>query len=285
MNLTARDTQILYAVGVLAPVRAEEIGQLLFPTSSEAERARRSTVRARLLKLAKTGHLTILRPPLVSEANRYALTAKGRALVVDASGADKGELKVMTVIGRTNLVHHDMITMARVALVLACREHPHVLLHAFHTERELRREARTAASRVIPDAIAVLAHKGDGSTVSWAIEADTGTERHAVWRMKLRAYLTLRAAGALRGHDRWGVAVIVPGEKRAQTILRVARGESCERFVIVATADEVREYGALGRAWRLASGTRTSLASPLVGEDTEPHSVPREARTNEASEE
>jgi hypothetical protein len=257
VRFVPRDIQILYALGLLGPTLAEIIGRLLFPTTSEAEEERRATTRARLSKLAEAGFVSILRPNGVTSPNLYALTARGRELVVSETDADPARLRVMTKLGRTNIVHHSMIVSLRVSLVLACRLQPETVLQAFHSERELRGRAQASSSPVVPDALVILARAS--RRLAWAIEADTGTERHSVWKRKLTAYRERRAQGTFFDEPDWGLAILVPTERRARSIFRAIESENAGGFAVVGVEAALQEQGPLSSVWRTHGGGAIGL--------------------------
>lgn len=221
-RLKPRDVDVLFALAKMRLLKTSAISDLFFSAKGTAQK--------RLRKLFDAGLVRAVVTDLASE-NRYALTALGHALVVEAMGdeAVPALLPVPRVDGR-RLTHLDLLNGLRIVLARAAPSEG-LTLERFQPEWELRAEDPHAA--IVPDAIFTIT---DGRrAVTLALEVDVGTEPPHVVLRKLDRYASAR----IQRRPVFGVQnlvplIFVPSPRRARSIARAVRRDHPEIAIAVA---------------------------------------------------
>jgi hypothetical protein len=126
---------------------------------------------------------------------------------------------------------------------------------------------------VVPDRLFSLAM--ESMRRNYALEIDRGTEpvnakslNRTSWRRKLMGYFHMWRNSLHT--TQWGmkafrVLVVAPSEKRIANMMRVQQdvtGGSAAGLVLYSLLTDIATHGALGAAWRTASGERVALHEP-----------------------
>ena len=249
-RVTARDLEMLHAVGRMRVATTGQVARLFFRHASAATR--------RIAKLFALG-LVIVACVDLNRENLVALTRKGLALLV-AEGAAEGELHLMRRIERHDR-HLEAINDLRVGLVIAARARPVARLDTFLADHDLRRTLGRAATHApyIPDALVRL-ELGSSKTVHIVWEVDLGSEWSAHLRDKIARVHDLAHSGEpLYGLPfPWRPVFLVADGKRAQQIARL---------VVDAGGGDFWAIGLLATVSADPFGAVYALARDLAGGD------------------
>jgi hypothetical protein len=242
VQVTARDREILFAVGRTGQATSAQICRLHFGDPSTAARRLAKLVAMRLLDV----HM-----PSVNAPNVFTLGAKGVELLED----DDIDMSLVhrSRVGRNLDVHLQMLNDVRVELVLGARKFPEVTITGFHPDLDLRRAAGSTPPAYIPDAIAEL--ELPHGPLALVVEVDTGSEGRSVFAPKATSTVSLwqrgeRCWGAPAGT--WRPAVFVPTQGRAKALARAIVERGGGALWLVAEMPRVREVGIFGAVFSTA---------------------------------
>lgn len=221
-QLRSRDVDILLALAKMRLLRTSDIARLFFSATGTAQK--------RLRRLFDAGLVRAFVPELAAE-NRYALTALGHALLVEAAGDDDVPPLLPTPrVDSRRLTHLDMLNGFRIVLA---RSAPDLgaSLNRFRPEWELRAEDPHAA--IVPDALLTLDEFGKRYVV--ALEVDVGTESPQLVLKKLERYAAARIQRrAIFGVSQVAPLILVQTTRRARAIARIAKTSHPEIAIGVA---------------------------------------------------
>ena len=266
-----RDLQVVYAVGRMGTVTIADTFQLWYGSPHTARVGFGRLVRLGLLR-------SFPRTDPLSPA-WFTLTPKGLEWTAEQAGCDESELRAFAGIRRINLPALSMRNRFWTSLVLACRRLPSVHLGSFRPEWELR-SLRSDSVPVVPDAVVTLvgAEATGERECAWALEADGGTERSAVWKGKASRYAELRTTGRLYGVADWRLLAIVPSSRRARSVAIAVTAGGAGAFSFVGVAgrlDEGRAFdGALWPCLELARLPALAPAASLIDRFGKPINEP-----------
>lgn len=257
-----RDLQIAYTVGRMGLATAADAGPLFYGSHN--------TARSGFARLVTLGVLRTFPRTNPASPLWYALSPEAAEWVAAESGAAPGELRVVSGIRRLNLAALGARNRLWVSVVLAARASATVEVVRVAPEWELRR-ARSPGVGIVPDALFVLAARGQSSDVepcASMVELDSGAERLAVWVAKAAAYRDLRSRGPLYGASRWHILAVVPTSRRGRTVAEAVVAGGAAMFTWIGVAGALERGHAfepvLARADALASlgeaAARASLA-------------------------
>ena len=243
-TLTARDVEILYAMGVCGVLRTRDIKRLFFGSQG--------TANDRLNKL-KCKAFVEAHVRCLSEDNYYTLTGKGRDVVVEHLGLDPDALKVVKRLP-AKLGHLLAITDVRLHIAIACRTGGYDLV-SFETDADLAVARHAQLLDLIPDAKVTVRSKTTGELITFFLEADLGSESVTfLVRHKLTTYARHAALStSLYGVINPLVALVVPGLRRARNIARALSDARVETRVVFSLFSLLTETNVLAAAYALPS--------------------------------
>lgn len=213
--VTARDEEILHAIGRMKLAQTRQLTALFFGDRSVAAR--------RLRKLAALRLVQAFAPRLQGD-NLYALTERGRERLIDA-GVPAEDLHAARRVTEADPRHLVAINNVRVALVQMTRDVLGVRLDLFRADWDLRRVAGLALPEYVPDALVKFTTATGEARI--ALEVDLMTETAAQFRRKAR----LTVAMARAAQPCWGLApgwrsvVLTTSPRRLQTLARAVAEE------------------------------------------------------------
>lgn len=242
LRVTPRDLAILYTVGKFGVARTTDLRRLFFGSPD--------TANDRLRKLFVAGLLACHVPDLARD-NHYALSAKGRDLLVAERGIDPAEVTMVRRLS-AKTGHIVAVNEVRVHFVLACRGGGHRLA-AFRDDRELARLAR-GQSALVPDALVELEHRRSAQRTVLSLELDLATENIGTLLDKLRRYAEAAARReAIHGALAPRVLVVLPSARRLANLAHALVARGLDGGVRLAERNALDETNVLGPAWRRPS--------------------------------
>jgi hypothetical protein len=237
---TERDFDILKAVNNCRYLRASQIKRVVFPENKDLQATRR-----RLKYLFHNGYLDRLEPIMPrgtgSGEIAYFLDRKGAELL-----ESEGE-KIYSY-AQNNKVKHQFLNHALdlsefwINISLSLKDHPHVFLHRFTFDYELKTYAQKETGRkiyklfdevihpvnrkryvVYPDALIILKGKGEYHNFQrlYFLEIDRGTERLDIVRDKVIGYNIYKRENLFKKYgnfEDFKVLIQTNSEKRAQNM-------------------------------------------------------------------
>jgi hypothetical protein len=276
IGLTARDREILTAIGLHGYLTLEVIDLAFFPSSRPDDR---SSTRAyhRLHQFWLWGFVERIELPVsrVIGGRRpflYTLSQRGLRLL-DTRAISHDAPPHRRRLDRTSelFVEHSLTVAAVWANVLALIHPRPITLGGWVADRDLRaRQLRVtdpAGGRwlpFLPDAYFEL-HYATGRVQCCLLEVDLGTHALKVMRRKLRAFELFLAEGlfARTWHrDDFEVLVVAPSEKRLQTITNMARqvvDPTRWDAYLFATRDVLKRSRFADAEWRCLDGSTYGL--------------------------
>ena len=241
--VTARDREVLFAIGLMAMATTDQIRRLFFGDASTASRRLAKLVALRLLD----AHVS-----LTNAQNIFTLTRKALGLL-EANDMDMTLLHQARV-GRSIDSHLLMMNELRVQFVLGVRKNPGVDLRSFSADLDLRRQAGSSPPSYVPDAIVDLLLP-TGRLVL-IVEVDTSTEATSVFAKKVAQTIDLwSAAEACWGAGRgiWRPVAVVPGAGRARALARAIVKQGGGDLWLLAEAQNICTRGIFGSVFAAAS--------------------------------
>lgn len=255
-RLTARDLQILRAVGRLVYASTELLRQLFFGDASTCSR--------RLAKLVALLHLAV-RAPRIDGPNVFRLTQRGLDLLV-REGFPAEELHLGRRQQHDHLRHTLLGNDLRVRLVTAVRADARFTIERLLSDADLRRLAATdgASPSYIPDLLARLATPH--GPIGLVVEADTGSENVSYFlEHKVRPLQALRLARKpVWGLSPWRPIVLVPDARRLRSLARAIVDAGGGDFWLGTTLDVLRERSALGEAFATFAEIQSVGRGPIA---------------------
>jgi len=233
---------------------------------------RPTTARLYIASLARRGILDAFPRRTPSEPHVYRISERGLEWLVDEVGCDRAELwRPAAMRRRLNVAQVRAVNRFWCSLAAAATKHPHVRLHRFMPERQLRR-TKSSSCPVVPDAMAMLrlAHDDTAparSPVVVTLEQDSGYERLKVWTEKTHGYLRAKRSSTFYGCSSRNlvVLVVVPSRRRAANVARTVAAAGGGAFVYVGLARDLEGGRALDApVWNAAKLT----TDPLVKADS-----------------
>jgi len=233
---------------------------------------RPNTARFYVASLARRGILDAFPRRNPSDPHVYRISERGLEWLADEVGCDRAELWRPTTIRRQlNVMQVRAVNRFWCSLAAAAAKHPHIRLHRFVPERQLRR-MKVPSCPVVPDAMAVLRPAADGGTdavagslVVVALEQDSGYERLKVWTEKTHGYLRAKRSTSFYGYRARDLVLlaVVPSRRRAVNVARAVAAAGGGSFAYLGVAAELEGGRALDAAlWRAASLGMDPHASP-----------------------
>lgn len=211
-RVTARDHDLLRAVGRMKAATTDQLRALFFGDPSTASRRLAKLVALKLLAVAVAD---------MNSPNVYVLGEAGRELLVDV-GIDAEDLHVARSVPRID-PHLRWLNDLRVALTVASRSRADVSVPLFLADHDLRRA--DGASAYIPDALVAIEEDG-AEPVRLVVEVDLGGERARQFSAKIETTVALARAG----RPVWGLPypwrplVLAPSSARLKVLCgQVAR--------------------------------------------------------------
>lgn len=240
-RLTARDLQLLRAVGRLVYATTEMLALLFFGGLSTCSR--------RMAKLVALLHLAV-RVPRRDGPNIYRLTKRGHDLLA-AEGFDPDELHLGSRQQYDDLRHTLLGNELRVRLVVAVRARPEVTIERLFSDADLRRVAglEGTAPPYIPDLLVRLATQR--GPVGLVVEADTGSESVPYFiAHKIRPLHALHLTRQpVWGLTPWRPVVIVPDARRLRALAEAVVKHGDGTLWLGTELGVLRDRGALGAAF------------------------------------
>ena len=259
MRLTARDRQVLLAVGAYRVLRRDQIQQLFFPS--------RNTANERLKRLYQHGFLERHWLPVAwgqgTGQALYTLTTAGQRLIGRQGGIVPEHLPRRTLRRGSDLflAHALDVNQVRIAVTLAV-QHLGYTVEQWLTEDALKGRRRTTPEGtlgppergVMPDAYFVL-RLGD-RRASFFLEVDRGTETRRRWRHKVHAYRTYVQSGAYTrefGTRSLRVLVVTHGAQRLANLKEATEQEGGAAWFWFAPLGRLEPEGVLTEpSWQVA---------------------------------
>jgi hypothetical protein len=233
---------------------------------------RPNTARLYVASLARRGILDAFPRRNPSDPHVYRISERGLEWLADEVGCDRAELWRPTTMRRQlNVVQVRAVNRFWCSLAAAAAKHPHIRLHRFVPERQLRR-MKVPSCPVVPDAVAVLRPAADGGAdavagilVVAALEQDSGYERLKVWTEKTHGYLRAKRSSAFYGYRSRDLVLlaVVPSRRRAVNVARAVAAAGGGSFAYLGVAAELEGGRALDAAlWSAAALSTDPHASP-----------------------
>ena len=241
-RITARDREVVLAVGRMAQATTDQLRRLFFGDPSTASRRLSKLVALRLLDVHVVHQ---------DEPNLYTLGSGGLSFLGESGVAQAAVHRSR--VGRHGDLHLQRLNDVRVELVLAARGRADVQLEAFHADLDLRRAAGSSPPAYIPDAIAEL--KTPAGRLALIVEIDLGSEGRSVFASKVEATVGLWRTGAKcwgAAPGAWRPALFVPAPMRARALARTIAEGGGGALWLVTEFERLRAVGALGPVFATA---------------------------------
>lgn len=175
--LTERDRSVLILTGLCQYLTSEQIARDLFSTPNRCRRRLRQLFDAGFLSVGITSS---------TEPNLVALTAKGKAAIVEQEPALGSRLRTSGMINLAGVEHHLGVVDLRLYAVALGERRQTPLLRWANANGDLQQELGLAEYGLAPDGLAEFAV--ESGSVFVAMEADCGSESSAVLLNKLERY-------------------------------------------------------------------------------------------------
>lgn len=247
--LTDRDAQILGLIGLCKFASADQVARTFFPSADRARRRLRLLFDAGYIALAL---LSSTSPNLVS------LTKSGIEAVAARDPGLASRLKLSGPIRLAAIDHHLGTVDTRLFCVALGETLVRPLLRWGGSQSELAREHQLGSVSLEPDGLAEFGTADETTTITLAVEFDTGTESHRVLQSKFERYGKAREKDLLDGL----LFVARGGQGRLESVCKLRDDHGLASFTAVLGDEEV-----VSRPLRVPSSLRQLLSCPITGRD------------------